>query len=1017
MLNFYLSKLRFSYAKQAMLIVAVLCIPAMTIANDTINTVSFAKRAVGVIAGKVIDEKGESIPGATIRIAGQTTGAQSSMDGSFSFNVQPGTYTVEVSYISYQTKRITEVVVKSGEVTNLTISLKPQSSDLKEVVITSTYNKASSEGLYTRQKNAASITNGISAEQIAKTPDANVGQSLKRISGISTFDNKYVIVRGISERYNVATLDGTPQPSTDFTRRNFSFDLIPSEIIEGITVVKTITPDLPVGFAGGLVQVTTRDIPTRNFISFGMGTGINDQSTGRNFLSGKRGKNDYFGFDDGTRKMAGYLKATEGHNAPGRDGGYTEGDYEFSKQFTNNWNLYKYKALPNQNYSLAFGQSLNLKTPGNRIGYIVALNYRNSQTITHVENRRDLFSVNEKLLPLFGEGPIGTGRVYNFNTTYGGIINLGYRSQKNQISLRNSYSRIFNNPLTDVFGYDNNLSDEMISPSVAPSTERIITEPDFLGLLQNKLQGEHQLSTVKLVWDVSRTNVSRQRKDMLRRQLDNSNQAFGNYFYDVVSDQATTVFPLSRQAFTLDQTDYNYSVSGSKALIKEGPFANTFKMGYVGFSKKQSNTFVTAYLRPTGAVASTTFNATKSQIEDVHDADLFGENRLVYDVNPFGINEYSGKSSFHAGYAMIDQKLWGKLRAIGGLRVEYFKLFLIGDAITSINGLFSPETNIIPQEKDIDKAYRVLPSANFTYALTDEINLRTAYSQSMVRPEFNERSLTTNFNSDLLADISGNIIVSTKVDSYDFRAEWFPGAGEVVSAGAFYKYMDRPLELVKQSAQALYAYNNSEWAKSYGIEAEVRKNLGFINEDLPLLKRFVVFSNATVLRSEVLGVYGTSLVPVDAVNRPNDYFLQNKISKQTRPLYGQTPFLVNGGLEYNGDIFGINIVHNHTGRKFYILTDDLSLNEYEAPYDQTDVQLNANIFNKKGKIRLNLGNLFNNTNFFYNGQASYENIDPNGPELGKKLKPGFSDGYEKEDFVTFKRRMGRNVTVSLNYSF
>ncbi|RVU00724.1 TonB-dependent receptor [Mucilaginibacter limnophilus] len=1019
MLFFYFQSLLTKFNKQAVVLAAVVMLPLCVLGSAGENFGAAFFQANGRIAGSVVDEKGVSFPGATVKIVGQTTGAQTSIDGTFSFSMKPGTYVVEISFISYETKRITDVVVKAGEVTSLNIALKPQTNNLKEVVITSSYNKSSTEGLYSKQKNSATITNGISAEQIAKTPDVNVGQSLKRISGLSTFDNKYVIVRGISERYNVATLDGTPLPSTDYSRRNFSFDLIPSEMIEGVTVVKTVTPDLPVGFAGGLVQVNTRDIPTKNFVNFSVGTGINDQSTGKDFLSTKRGKYDYWGFDDGTRKMAGYFRVTDGNASSGNNAEFTEQDFAFSRQFTNNWNLYRYKANPNRNYTLSLGQSYNLKNPSERIGFIASVNYRNTQTITEILNKRDLFLITPEQNTAFDQArvPAGSGKVYNFNTTFGGILNLGYRSKKNQISLRNSYSRIFSNPLTDVFGYDNDRGGVFIGPQYAPSTERIVTEPDFLSLLQNKLQGEHQLGTVKVNWDISRTTIDRQRKDMLRRQLENDNQQYGSYFHDIVDADGATVFPASRQTFNLKQTDYNWMTSASRYIIKEGDFANILKIGYIGFSKKQENSFITAYLRPTTAAAAAEFNSSKFQLEDVYNDELFGPGKLVYQVDPFGLNEYQGTSKFHAGYAMLDQKFWGRLRFIGGLRVEYFKLFLIDDAISSVNSLFQPGVKLVPSERDRDKEWQFLPSANLTYSLTDEINLRAAYSQSMVRPEFNERSLSSNFNADLQADVTGSIVVSTKTSSYDFRAEWFPGSGEVLSVGAFYKYLDRPLELVRQNAQALYIYNNSNWAKSYGLEAEVRKKLGFINDDLPILQQFTVFSNVTFLRSKVEAVYSPRAVQIDPENDPLLYQLQYETDRQTRPLYGQTPFLLNAGFEYNGEIFGLNIVHNHSGRKFFILTNNISLNEYEAPYDQTDIQLNANVFRKKGKIRFNLGNLFNNVNFFYNSQNSYDYIDPADPTKGQALRPGFTDNYEKGDFITFRRKYGRTFTMSFSYTF
>src|SRR5690606_6617223 len=173
----------------------------------------------------------------------------------------------------------------------------------KEVVVTANYRKASVEGLYALQKNNAALSDGISAEQIRVTPDNNAAQVLKRVSGLTVQDDKFVTVRGLSDRYNNVLLNGAALPSTEPNRRNFSFDIIPSGLIDNIIVNKTATPDMPAEFAGGLVQVTTKDIPDDNYASVTVGSGYNTNTIGRDMYSTKRGGNDYLGYVDGTHKI------------------------------------------------------------------------------------------------------------------------------------------------------------------------------------------------------------------------------------------------------------------------------------------------------------------------------------------------------------------------------------------------------------------------------------------------------------------------------------------------------------------------------------------------------------------------------------------------------------------------------------------------------------------------------------------------------------------------------------------
>ena len=145
------------------------------------------------------------------------------------------------------------------------------------------------------------MSDGISAEQISKTPDSDVGGTLKRVTGITTIDNKYVVVRSMGERWNTAAMDGINLPSTEAYNQNFSFDIIPTAMVESVVVSKSATPDMNASFAGGYVEVRTKDIPNENFTTVTLGTSYNDQSAFKEFLTRKRGKYDYFGYDDGTR--------------------------------------------------------------------------------------------------------------------------------------------------------------------------------------------------------------------------------------------------------------------------------------------------------------------------------------------------------------------------------------------------------------------------------------------------------------------------------------------------------------------------------------------------------------------------------------------------------------------------------------------------------------------------------------------------------------------------------------------
>lgn len=224
------------------------------------------KRAIknGVVSGKIIDqENADPVQGSTVQIGNKS--AISDMDGLYRISLPEGKYEATISSVGFAGKQVTDIVIKEGQVLEVNIALKRSKDQLANVTVRASAHKESINALYARQKNAASVTDGISAEQISRTPDINVGQVLKRVSGVTTVDNKYVVVRGLSERYNQAMIDGTVLPSTNMNKRNFSFDVIPQELVSSVVVNKTATPDVSSEFSGGQVIVNTMDIPIQNF--------------------------------------------------------------------------------------------------------------------------------------------------------------------------------------------------------------------------------------------------------------------------------------------------------------------------------------------------------------------------------------------------------------------------------------------------------------------------------------------------------------------------------------------------------------------------------------------------------------------------------------------------------------------------------------------------------------------------------------------------------------------------------
>lgn len=957
----------------------------------------------GRISGKILDEKGETLPGASIKVVQTGKATQTASDGSYTLSIEPGTYTVEISYISFVTQRVSEVNVKADKNTPLNVSLKPDAKGLQDVTVTASYKKASVEGLLARQKNASEISNGISADQIARTPDKNIGESLKRISGVNTVDNKFVIVRGIGERYNSAQLDGVLLPSAEAQTRNFSFDLIPSNLVDNVVVSKTATPDMNASFGGGLIQINTKDIPAENFMSFTAGTSYNDQSTGKDFLSRKRGKYDYFGFDDGRRDFPEGLQHTNRGVEPNinlTDAAYNKMVEDQSKKFTNdNFTIYKYKTAPSQNYQFTIGRLLGLDTAKqNKLGFTGSLTYRNTQNINQIDNvRRGDWEYRYN----------NNGNKYLFNTTLGALFNIGLQLGQNRLSLRNTYTHLYNNELVRTIGYDNNDGSTLVGTGFPPNRIQEIDDPTFTDLLQNKLSGQHQLGKVKLEWNAARTAIERKEKDM--GIATSMPKLIGKeYLYYYITSQLIegNILPTSRHDYSNSERHYSWSLDASTPFKLSGT-RNTVKTGYFGINKKAGFGWQIASLVNNPNIAD---SLRYIPISEMINPANFNINSYTYAINPWTLKNdgYEGYSNTHAGYVMLDDRLTEKVRLVWGLRAEYFKYTEVRNE-TNVKG--GGTEFKLPAEKK----WQWLPSANLTYSPTNQINLRVATSATVIRPELMDNSQFFRYDPNLGAQFSNRGLASTRINNYDFKAEWFPGLGEVISAGAFFKKFDKPTELNFDSSNGniYYFLRNADNAKVYGLEFELRKNLGFIANH-QILTNITLYGNLTLQKSNVTGTY--------QIKNPNGPNLPDILLplNQKRPMYGQAPYLVNFGMQYTGDALGFNIAYNKSGYKTYIVSSSFNQIEYEQARAQIDAQLSYKFFKKRLELKVNAANLLNKASTFYINSASYErktDYKVGDGDLDIQLKPGFSDKYDEGDMIMYRQKFGRTYSTSLTYNF
>ena len=883
-----------------------------------------ASAQTGKISGKVTDKaSGETLIGLTVGVDESTKGASTDVEGRYSLTLSPGTYNLSFRYLGYQTKKITGVTVIEGKITSLDIIIaETTSQSLKEVVVTASFKQESVGALYAQQKNSARVSDGISAESIKKSPDKNTGEILKRVSGTTIQDNKFVIIRGLADRYNSASLDNGVLPSTEPNRKAFSFDIVPANMVDNIVINKTATPDIAGDFAGGNVQILTKDIPDKNFVNFGMGCGYNTQTTFKNFQSSKRNTSDYFGFDNGERTLAANFPST---NKIVNNLLSPEQNINALKSLPQDFNVYNSSAPLNQNYQFSIGKVKEYEKTGNKIGAILALTYRNSQN-TNLGIDRNYHVYNFK------------DEQYKFSTNVGGLANLAYNFKKSRITLKNIYNRTFDDQYTYRSG-----------TNVALNGDIKFYAFDLIqkSLFKTALEGEHKIGeqNSKLKWTLGFANVINDQPDQrkvnyIRNDADKINSP--NAYYASVTNIGKENTRLSSY---LKENIYSAEIGFTKP-IKFFKNTATFKTGLA--STYRNRDFNVRFL---GAQLIPDFDPSVDNlirirpIQSIFGLDLINQGKYkLNEINNDG-DSYDANSIVNAAYAMLDNKIGKKSKIIYGIRVEQFSL-----------KLNTAKTPNIVEQNFID----ILPSVNYVYSVTEKSNIRAAYFRTLARPEFRELAPFAFYDYERASNVQGNPKLQRAIiDNADLRFEFFPSPGQIMSVSAFYKKFKNAIEnsLYDANSTPDVSYFNADKATVFGLEFEFRKDLSFLGTN-KVLKNTSIYTNLSLIKSKVK-------------NPINSSFIESE-----RPMAGQSPYVINAGVQYTAlnNKLNLNLLYNRIGKRIIVAGGQQFESSYEAPRDVLDFQIGLKVLKTKGEFKFNANDILNNYNDVYLNSRTHKRL-------------------------------------------
>ena len=844
-----------------------------------VSTPIFAQEG-GTIRGTIKDSKTkEDIIGATILVQGINKGAATDINGFFSFGKLPvGSYSLKISFVGYESKIYEGVKVAANQVTELNLSLAEESATLAEVKVVAQKLTNTEQSVISEIKAAQLVVSGISAAQITKTLDRTAAEVVKRVPGVTIFGERFINIRGLNERYNTVQLNNAFAPSMETDVRSFSFDIIPAGQIDRILVFKSPSAEIPGEFAGGVVKIFTKSIPENNFLTLDISSAYREGTTGSAFFATKNANMAWTGFDQGyfdlPKSFPINRSALINTGASGVDA--------IGASLKNNWVPVESNAMPDMRASLAGGLKFDLGSV--RIGNVTAVNYSNTRSIFKME-RNDWGYSN---IQTTGE----PDEIFNYvDNQYSNAIRLGVSHNWSArfaggsvIEFKNLFNQLANTQYIQRSGFDNGSNWDIRS-----------FDQVFRGIYTGQLTGRHEFQegSLKTDWMVGYNSAYRNQPDYkrFRYNVDGSSSSL------FIPNGAAQTFLLGRTYINMDESSYTAAFNLDKRIKVGDEKELDFKAGL--FYEDKVRDFGA---RNIGYVKSTPSFQTTLPIDQLFSPQNFNSRtgvKIDEQTNPN--DSYNATNNLFAAYVSANYALGKKFNAIVGVRAEQNSqklnsADLVGKAINYDNTRLD-----------------VLPSMNLTYNFTEKSLLRLAYGKTLNRPEFRELAPFSFYDFVNNRTVSGNpTLKNAEIQNFDFRYEFYPTPTELVSIAAFYKDFTNPIEVVFASgANPILNFSNAKSAYSTGIEAEFRKNLNANQPNTILGRTSLVFN----------GTYIFSRVKLDETVA--------KDQSDNRPLQGQSPYIVNAGLNYNDTKKGLqlNFNYNVIGKRIFAVG-----NNFGSPY-------------------------------------------------------------------------------------
>lgn len=894
-----------------------------TIKKETMKKIllltTFLACSVGVMAqngfvrGKITDgETGEGLYGATVMKQGTSIGVVADFDGNYSLSLEPGTHTIVLTFISYQTQTVEDVEVKAGEVTTLDFVMTSVASELDEVVVTGEALRDTETGITTFQRKSPNVVDGVSNQTFKRTGDRDLSTAMGRVTGVSVQSGKFVYVRGLGDRYTRTTLNSMTIPGLDPDRNDVQIDIFPTSVLENVIVYKTFSPNLPGDFTGGIVDVETKNFPEQKTTAVSLGFRFNPEMNLKNdYLTYRGGKTDWLGFDDGTRALP-FPSSTVVPDVSSSNPSTVE---SLTRSLNPQLATQRKRSFLNTSFSFNHGNQVN--KPKYTIGYNAIFNYQSRFEYYDDAEFGDYTKDDNRAENNFFAEEVRRGEVSRTNVLWSGLVSGAIKFDKHSFSATVFRTQNGLSEVSDRISRDYDQTQATLDENILTYSQRSVTN----GLLT----GTHQLGKLKLDWKNSYTVARTYDPDFRETAIDISNPEMATL---------NTGAGAGIRRFWRDLNEFNENLKVDFTL----PYGKSHKLqfGVAGLYKDRKFDVFNYRVNTTDRSGVPVDPDYFLQDENIWTA---SERRGTYlEGNPEAPNNYDARSNVYAGYLMTEMAL-GKLKAVYGARIEKADMYYTG---------VDSRGNAFDDTQTLDEL-NILPSLNLVYALGEHMNVRGSFGQTLARPSFKEKSAAQIYDPITKRFFNGNLdLQQTLINNYDLRWENFFRNGDLVSVSGFYKQFDGHIELVTYDvAPDNVKPRNAGESNVYGVEFELRKKLDFIS---PAFANFAVGTNITLANSKVdlESVIINESGLTELASRRNNA-RDTEVVASTRPMGGQSPYLINAYLNYSDaqGFFNANLAYNVQGESLFIIGVGAVPDVYTQPFNS----LNLNVYRDFGANR------------------------------------------------------------------